>query len=75
MGGLSGTSGTYHQHEETNKQKKDRNKTETKTKPKKIKKRKKKTHSSRSGLLTLLNQTVLLYVRRSPSIKGAPDVS
>ena len=67
MGGLSDTSGTYHQHEETNKQKKDKNKTETKTKPKKIKKRKKK-H-------TLLNQTVLLYVRRSPSIKGAPDVS
>ena len=41
MGGLSGTSGTYHQREETNKQKKDKNKTETKTKPKKIKKRKK----------------------------------
>ena len=70
MGGLSGTTGTYHQHEKTNKQKKDKNKTETKTKPKKIKKRKKKTHTH-----TLLNQTVLLYVRRSPSIKGAPDVS
>ena len=43
VGGLSGTSGTYHQHEETNKQKKDKNKTETKTKPKKIKERKKNT--------------------------------
>ena len=56
---MAGLSGTYHQHEETNKKKKGKIKQKQKQSQKRLKKEKKH---------TLLNQTVLLYVRRSPSI-------